>query len=230
MHRFDDAAGRAGRVQPALRRVDPPLPRARLPGGGARRDPAAGGRRDDLPHAPRRPSGRGRGRWRRSGDAGRPDRARRGRTARRGRSEAASYVAGAERNWAADEITWGILDVPESEVQMLGDVAGKDVVELGCGTAYVSSWLARRGARVVGVDLTEEQLATARAMQAKHGARVPAGPRERGGRAAARTRRSTSPSPSTARRSGATPTSGSPRPRGCSGQAASSSSSSTARS
>ena len=31
--------------------------------------------------------------------------------------EAASYVAGAERNWAAEEITWGILDVPESEVQ-----------------------------------------------------------------------------------------------------------------
>ena len=57
------------------------------------------------------------------------------------------YVAGAERNWARDEIAWGILKVPEAEVQMLGDVAGKDVVELGCGTAYVSSWLARRGAR-----------------------------------------------------------------------------------
>ena len=60
--------------------------------------------------------------------------------------EAAGYVAGAERNWAADEITWGILDVPESEVRILGDVDGKDVVELGCGTAYVSAWLARRGA------------------------------------------------------------------------------------
>jgi SAM-dependent methyltransferase len=82
--------------------------------------------------------------------------------------EAENYVAGAERNWAAEEITWGILDVPESEVQMLGDVAGKDVVELGCGTAYVSAWLARRGARVVGVDLTEEQLATARRMQGEH--------------------------------------------------------------
>jgi protein-L-isoaspartate O-methyltransferase len=75
--------------------------------------------------------------------------------------EAASYVAGAERNWATEEIAWGILKVPESEVEMLGDVAGKDVVELGCGTAYVSSWLARRGARVTGVDLTHEQLETA---------------------------------------------------------------------
>jgi SAM-dependent methyltransferase len=87
--------------------------------------------------------------------------------------EAASYVAGAERNWAAEEITWGVLDVPEREVQILPDVAGKDVVELGCGTAYVSAWLARQGARPVGVDLTAEQLDTARAMQAKHGLEFP---------------------------------------------------------
>jgi len=87
--------------------------------------------------------------------------------------EAASYVAGAERNWATEEIAWGILKVPESDVQMLGDVAGKDVVELGCGTAYVSSWLARRGARVTGVDLTHEQLETARRMQREHGLEFP---------------------------------------------------------
>ena len=70
--------------------------------------------------------------------------------------EAASYVAGAERNWATEDITWGILDVPESEILILPNVDGKDVVELGCGTAYVSAWLARRGARPVGVDLTTE--------------------------------------------------------------------------
>ncbi len=56
---------------------------------------------------------------------------------------------------------------------MLGDVAGKDVVELGCGTAYFSAWLARRGARPVGVDVTPEQLATARALQAEHGLAFP---------------------------------------------------------
>jgi len=87
--------------------------------------------------------------------------------------EASSYVPGAERNWAATEITWGILDVPEAELGLLGDVNGKDVVELGCGTAYVSAWLARRGARVVGVDVTEEQLATARRMQREHGLEFP---------------------------------------------------------
>ena len=63
--------------------------------------------------------------------------------------------------------------MPETEIRMLGDVAGKDVVELGCGTAYVSAWLARRGARVTGVDLTAEQLETARRMQAEHGLEFP---------------------------------------------------------
>jgi SAM-dependent methyltransferase len=51
----------------------------------------------------------------------------------------------------------------------LGDLAGKDAIELGCGTAYVSAWLARRGARVVGIDNSEAQLATARDLQRKHG-------------------------------------------------------------
>ena len=87
--------------------------------------------------------------------------------------DAANYVASAECNWATDEVAWGILKVPESEVGLLGDVAGKDVVELGCGTAYVSAWLARRGARVTGVDVTEEQLETARRMQREHGLEFP---------------------------------------------------------
>jgi hypothetical protein len=33
-------------------------------------------------------------------------------------------------------------------------VAGKDAIELGCGTAYVSAWLARRDARVPSVGAT----------------------------------------------------------------------------
>ena len=38
------------------------------------------------------------------------------------------------------------------------DLAGLDTVELGCGTAYVSAWLARRGARPVGIDNSRRQL------------------------------------------------------------------------
>jgi SAM-dependent methyltransferase len=86
---------------------------------------------------------------------------------------AADFVDSAERNWAAEEITWGEWHVQESDLRVLPDVEGKDVVELGCGTAYVAAWLARRGARVVGVDPTPAQLATARRMQARHGLEFP---------------------------------------------------------
>jgi SAM-dependent methyltransferase len=75
----------------------------------------------------------------------------------------------AAASWARDEITWGVFQVPEESLGVLGDVAGLDVVELGCGTAYFSAWLAKRGARPVGVDPTPAQLATARRMQAETG-------------------------------------------------------------
>jgi len=86
---------------------------------------------------------------------------------------AAEFVESGRSNWAKNEIEWGIWDAPEDTVRVLPDVAGKDVVELGCGTAYISSWLARRGARVTGVDLTPEQLATARELQAEYGLSFP---------------------------------------------------------
>lgn len=73
--------------------------------------------------------------------------------------------AQADRVWRAEEITWGMFGVPESEVGVLGDVDGLDVVDLGCGTGYFSAWLARRGARPVGVDVTPAQLDTARRLQ-----------------------------------------------------------------
>jgi SAM-dependent methyltransferase len=84
------------------------------------------------------------------------------------------YVAAGRCNWAAPEPTWGIWSVPEADVGMLPpDPAGLDVVELGCGTAYVSAWLARRGARPVGIDNSERQLATARELQDAHGLHFP---------------------------------------------------------
>ena len=69
----------------------------------------------------------------------------------------------AEQSWAREEISWGIWRVPESELRALPEVAGKDIVELGCGTAYFGAWLKKAGAaRVVGVDPTPAQLETAR--------------------------------------------------------------------
>jgi SAM-dependent methyltransferase len=87
---------------------------------------------------------------------------------------AREYVAPGEREWARDEPAWGIWQVPEAQLGVLPeDLAGRDVIELGCGTAYVSAWLARRGARVVGVDVAAAQLATARRLQREHGLDFP---------------------------------------------------------
>lgn len=87
---------------------------------------------------------------------------------------AASYAEPGRRNWAAAEPRWGIWGVPQSVVPLIpDDVAGKDVIELGCGTAYVCGWLARRGARPVGIDNSPRQLETARALRDEHGLRFP---------------------------------------------------------
>jgi SAM-dependent methyltransferase len=84
------------------------------------------------------------------------------------------YVDSGRRNWASDEPSWGIWGVPESEVGMLpADLDGLDAIELGCGTGYVSAWLARRGARPVGIDNSQAQLDTARAFQREFGIEFP---------------------------------------------------------
>jgi SAM-dependent methyltransferase len=79
----------------------------------------------------------------------------------------------AYRAWAAEEITWGLFQIPERDLGVLGDVDGLDVLELGCGTAYLSGLLARQGARPVGVDLTPAQLATAGRCQERFGLAFP---------------------------------------------------------
>ncbi len=87
---------------------------------------------------------------------------------------ASEYEDPGWRHWASDEPSWGMWGVPESQVGMLpDDVAGQDVIELGCGTAYVSAWLARRGARPVGIDNSEAQLDTARRLQREFGLDFP---------------------------------------------------------
>jgi SAM-dependent methyltransferase len=78
---------------------------------------------------------------------------------------ARAYVEEGRRNWESAEPHWGIFAVPEAEVGLLPAVEGRDAIELGCGTGYVSAWLARRGARPVGIDNSEAQLASARAFQ-----------------------------------------------------------------
>jgi len=60
------------------------------------------------------------------------------------------------------ELAWGVWALPESQLGVLGDVADKDILELGCGAAQWSIFLAQRGARPVGLDLSAAQLDHAR--------------------------------------------------------------------
>ena len=87
---------------------------------------------------------------------------------------AAEYAGPGLRLWAASEPTWGIWNVAEANAGVLpAELAGRDSIELGCGTGYVSAWLARRGARPVGLDNSAAQLATARQLQDRFGLRFP---------------------------------------------------------
>ncbi|MGH8983050.1 MAG: class I SAM-dependent methyltransferase [Acidimicrobiia bacterium] len=54
--------------------------------------------------------------------------------------------------------TWGAWGIPEADVGVLGDVAGLDVLELGCGAAQWSTRLREAGGRVVGLDQSMNQL------------------------------------------------------------------------
>jgi SAM-dependent methyltransferase len=85
----------------------------------------------------------------------------------------ADYTDGKALSAWEREPSWGIWHIPDAELQVFGDVDGLDVVELGCGTAYVSAWLARAGARPVGVDITPAQLETARRCMRETGIEFP---------------------------------------------------------
>jgi SAM-dependent methyltransferase len=82
-------------------------------------------------------------------------------------ADADSYQAAHGEQLARSPLAWGAYRVPESELQVLGDVDGLRVLELGCGAAQWSVALAERGARVVGLDVSHAQLVHARRSAAR---------------------------------------------------------------
>lgn len=85
------------------------------------------------------------------------------------------FYAPGRRAWAEPDMDWGIWSVPEKDLRVFEgtDFADKDVVELGCGTAYFSAWFAKLGAKPVGIDVTPAQIANARGFQEEFGIRFP---------------------------------------------------------
>jgi SAM-dependent methyltransferase len=68
---------------------------------------------------------------------------------------------------------WGVWQIPESELQALGDVSGLDVLEFGCGAAQWSIALHAQGARVTGLDNSSRQLEHARQAMERAGIEFP---------------------------------------------------------
>lgn len=83
------------------------------------------------------------------------------------------YRGSGERDWQSEPV-WGIYRVPETQLGILPeDLEGKGVLEAGCGTGYVSAWMARRGALPIGLDNSQRQLASAARFQQQFGLRFP---------------------------------------------------------
>ena len=66
------------------------------------------------------------------------------------------------------DIHYGPSSPNEDELNLLGDLEDRDVLEIGCGGAQCSVAFALRGARVTALDLSAEQLRFAKALAARH--------------------------------------------------------------
>lgn len=77
---------------------------------------------------------------------------------------APEWIEAGRRAWGS-EPSWGAWGVPEAELEILPDLSGMAALEVGCGTGYMSAWLARGGARPIGLDNSARQLATAAMLQ-----------------------------------------------------------------
>jgi SAM-dependent methyltransferase len=75
--------------------------------------------------------------------------------------EAGAYLAEHGDVLGHDAFVWGPEGLREEDARLLGDVRGLDVLEVGCGAGQCTRWLAARGARAVGLDLSAGMLRAA---------------------------------------------------------------------
>ena len=68
---------------------------------------------------------------------------------------------------------WGPEGLTEAEARVLGEVADRDVLEVGSGAGQCSRWIRRQGGRSYGLDLSLRQLQHARRLDDETGTAVP---------------------------------------------------------
>jgi SAM-dependent methyltransferase len=88
-------------------------------------------------------------------------------------AEADAYAAEHGAFLGDADFVWCPERLREADAHLLGDVRGRDVLEVGCGAAMCSRWLVGQGARPVSSDLSGGMLAQARAAAARTGIDVP---------------------------------------------------------
>jgi SAM-dependent methyltransferase len=87
--------------------------------------------------------------------------------------EADSYHAEHGAFLGAADFVWCPERLREADAHLLGDVVDRRVLEVGCGSAMCSRWLAAQGARPVAFDLSAGMLRHARLGAAATGLDVP---------------------------------------------------------
>lgn len=88
-------------------------------------------------------------------------------------ADAANWVDFARHRWSLETPLWGTWGNTEEKLKMLPpDMTRMEAIELGCGTGYVAFWMHKRGARVTAVDISAQQLCTARTLASEHDADI----------------------------------------------------------
>jgi SAM-dependent methyltransferase len=86
---------------------------------------------------------------------------------------APAYLAEHGNDLGDVDFLWCPEGLREADAHLLGDVAGRSVLEIGCGSAPCSRWLRAGGADVVALDLSAGMLARAAELNAATGLAVP---------------------------------------------------------
>ncbi len=66
------------------------------------------------------------------------------------------------------DVNYGPGAPNERRLKLLGNIKGKEILEIGCGGGQCTVYFAKKGAKVTGVDLSEEQLKFAKKLADKH--------------------------------------------------------------
>jgi SAM-dependent methyltransferase len=88
-------------------------------------------------------------------------------------ADAVDYLAEHGRDIGDADFVWCPEGLREADAHLLGDVVGRRVLEIGCGSAPCSRWLSRAGARPVALDLSGAMLRHAAALGVSTGVPVP---------------------------------------------------------